>query len=388
MTDNLCSIPWTGFSNEPNGKAQPCCLYKGNIEKDGNPMYVQNYTVQEIFQSEYMKELRQRFRLNQKPNECQVCWTDEQNGYQSKRLVYRNHVHNKLNLDFSKEPEIVQELQLIISNSCNLKCRSCTPSHSSKWQNEFKIITGNIGYDMPYQQPGDEKSVLWNDRKNWYKYLSRLEVVGGEPFFVKQWHQIFQELSDLGYSKNIDITMTTNCTLFFPDLVKLLYKNFKSVSIGLSIDGIGSVYEYLRHPAKWEVALINIEKYYTFIDTINLQLIITIGWLNALEVLKLHDLVYSKFPKLQIWNNLIHSPEFMALWAAPTLYKDKIESAWTSFDWDQKYINVCKSMLSFMRSRELTEDEFKINISKINNVDSFRKESLTLSIPDIKEYIL
>ena len=40
---HLCSIPWTGFSNEPDGRVQPCCLYKGFIKDGGNPLYIQTH---------------------------------------------------------------------------------------------------------------------------------------------------------------------------------------------------------------------------------------------------------------------------------------------------------------------------------------------------------
>lgn len=385
---NLCSLPWTGFSNEPNGKAQPCCLYKGYITKDGNPMYVQNSPAIDILKSEYMIELRNKFRRNEKPIECAVCWTDEANGYESKRQVYRNKIHNQFDINFEKEPEQIQELQLIINNSCNYKCRSCTPSHSSQWQQEIKMITGQTGYDMPFRQSADELGKLWLDRANWYKGLRRLEVVGGEPFYVKQWHIIFNELIEQGLSKQIDITMTTNCSLFYPKLIELMAENFKSVSIGLSIDGIGSVYEYLRHPGKWDVVLNNIQNYYLFVDRINLQINVTIGWLNALDLPKLHSLIYSEFPKFNIWNNLIHNPTHMTLWAAPVRLKKQIERKWKKFNWDQKYIETIESLINYMNSKDITIEEHLKNLEVLNKTDKFRKENLEIAIPDISKLLI
>ena len=54
--ENLCLIPWTGFSNNPNGTVRPCCLYGENIKNEsGEEMYVQQNTLKEIFGSKYMK---------------------------------------------------------------------------------------------------------------------------------------------------------------------------------------------------------------------------------------------------------------------------------------------------------------------------------------------
>jgi len=178
----------------------------------------------------------------------------------------------------------------------------------------MRVLTGDSGYNMPHGQSASDTSKLWIDRFEWYRNLKRLEVVGGEPFYVKQWHEMFAELIDMGYSKNIDLTMTTNCTLFYPDLVEKMAKNFKSLSIGLSIDGIGPTYEYIRHPGKWDVTYNNMKKYHHyFARDINLQLNCTISWLNVLEVPEIHTLVKNEFPKFTIWNNLVHYPLHLRL---------------------------------------------------------------------------
>ena len=387
VPNSLCSLPWTGFSNEPDGRVQPCCLYKGYIEENGIPLYVQTHSVEEIFHSKFMKDLRNKFRSGEKPIECSTCWVDEQNGYQSKRIIYRSNIHNSLDIDYAQEPDHVTELQLIINNSCNLKCRSCTPSHSTQWQLEIKAITGSTGYAMPHGQSANETGELWINRKDWYRHLKRLEVVGGEPFYVKQWHTIFYELIDLGYSKNIDITMTTNCTLFYPELLEKLADNFRSVAIGLSIDGIGSVYEYIRHPGKWSIVYENMKKYYAYSSKINIQINITISWLNAQDIVELHALVYREFPNFQIWNNIVHSPSHLSLWATPLDFKTEVERQWTNFKWKDEYKHSVHSILNFMNSKQITGIQFFENLDILYETDKFRNEKLDVSIPKIKKYL-
>jgi len=379
---NLCSIPWTGFSNEPDGRAQPCCLYKGYIDN----MYVQTSTPDEILHSSFMKDLRNRFRRNERPEECSTCWADEDNGYQSKRLIYNTNIRKDL-INWEEEPSGVSELQLIINNSCNLKCRSCTPSHSTQWQHEIKILTGNNGYPMPLGQSGDEMGKLWTERHNWYRKLTRLEIVGGEPFYVKQWHIILTELIDMGYSKNIDLTLTTNCTLFFPELLERIATSFKSVGIGLSIDGIGATYEYLRHPGKWLETYHNMKQYYEYADRINIQINFTISWLNALEAPAVHELIKTEFPKFSIWNNIVHSPEHMALWSAPASLKKEIRERWKTYSWSEKYKNTMLGILNFMDSRSSSKEQIKKNLNMLYNTDIYRKESLLKSIPILSKFI-
>jgi sulfatase maturation enzyme AslB (radical SAM superfamily) len=384
-----CSIPWTGFSNEPDGRAQPCCLFKGYITDDNNePMHVQKFTVNEILNSKFMKNLRQEFREGKKPKGCAVCWADEKNGYESKRIVYNTKINHDPEIIWEEDPKFLSEFQLIINNSCNLKCRSCTPSHSTQWQAEFLALTGNNGYPMKLGQSGDEFGKLWINRNQWYEHLRRLEVVGGEPFYVKQWHQIFYELIDQGYSKKIDLTFSTNCTLFYQDLLNDICKNFKSVSIGLSIDGIGKTYEYLRHPANWQKTYENMRNYKQLQNNhlVNLQINLTISWLNALEVTELHQLVYNEFPEFSIWNNIVHNPVHLTLWAAPPNMKREIEKKWTTFSWNKRYVEIMTGILQFMNSKEISEIEIQKNLEILYNTDRFRKESIFESIPYLKKF--
>jgi sulfatase maturation enzyme AslB (radical SAM superfamily) len=249
------------------------------------------------------------------------------------------------------------------------------------------MITGSTGYEMPHGQSANETGKLWSERFNWYKDLKRLEVVGGEPFYVKQWHTMINELIDLEYSKNIDITMTTNCTLFYPELIEKMSKNFKSVSIGLSIDGIGSVYEYIRHPGKWSTTYANMKQYYNYTDKINIQINITISWLNALEIPRLHKLIYDEFPKFKIWNNIVHSPIHLSIRAIPKNFKIDVEDLWKHFDWNQNYKNTMTGILNFMNSDSITDAQFIENLEIIYKTDKFRNENLSESISEIKKYL-
>jgi sulfatase maturation enzyme AslB (radical SAM superfamily) len=385
-----CSIPWTGFSNEPDGRAQPCCLYKGYITDDqGKPMYVQEYTVDEILNSKFMKELRQEFRDGEKPKGCEVCWADELNGYESKRIIYNTKIKHDPEIVWNEEPKFLSEFQLIINNSCNLKCRSCTPSHSTQWQSELLSLTGKTGYPMPLRQSGDEFGKLWLNRLQWYKNLRRLEVVGGEPFYVKQWHQIFYELIDQNYSKDIDLTFSTNCTLFYETLLQDICQNFKSVSIGLSIDGIEKTYEYLRHPAVWFKTYENMKRYKNLQESyssVNLQINLTISWLNALQVTEIHEMIYKEFPNFSIWNNIVHNPQHLALWSAPPNLKKEIEFKWKDFSWDKDYSETMDGITRFMNSREISELQISSNLDILLKTDKFRKESLFGSMPYLKRF--
>jgi MoaA/NifB/PqqE/SkfB family radical SAM enzyme len=388
----LCRLPWQGFSNDPDGKVRPCCLFKDHIRDDaGELMYVQQSTVQEIFHTKFMKDLREQFRNGERPSACSTCWTDEANGYKSKRLTYNEIELDGYILDWQGEPDLPDEYQMIINNSCNLKCRSCAPSHSSLWATELKAMKiGGTEYKMPFAQAGDELGKLWSDRHTWYKSLKRLEIVGGEPFYVKQWHTIFEELIELGLSKDIYLNMSTNCTLFFPELLDKICKNFKFVGIGLSIDGTGGTYEYLRHPGKWDVVLENMRKYHDMTnkyDNLHIMVSHTISWINAYELPKIHELIDNELPNFKIWNNIVHHPEHLPIWAIPQNFKDAISANWDTYTWQEQHVESINSVRKYMYSKDITPEQFVENLKILRRTDKFRKEDLLVSVPILRNYI-
>lgn len=392
----LCMIPWVGFSNNPAGLAQPCCLFKGNIKgDDGQDLYVQETSVKDIFTSEYMKQLRQDFRDGKQPPQCSTCWTDEDNGYTSKRMIFNSQVYPALRIevDWREEPEYPCEYQMIISNSCNLKCRSCSPSHSTLWQQELRKEFGSTFFEMPHGQAGREDGVLWTQRQDWYKNLRRIEVVGGEPMYIKQWHQMFDELIEQGLSENIVLDMSTNCNIIRPELLMKWVNNFERVGIGLSVDGIGSTYNYMRHPGKWDVVFANMQRYnQLYLEAMETgrpfyyQISFTLSWVNALDLTRMHDLQRSEFPDSKIWNNLVHYPEWMSLKNAPETLKNHLYQMWKTYDW-REYQGDIDAIINFMFSKQVTDEEFREHFKQNEVIDIRRKEKLFDAVPEYKELL-
>ena len=392
--ENFCIFPWIGISNDPDGSVKPCCIYQDHIKDElGNKLYVQKTTVKDIISSDYMQNLRQAFRENKKPSGCEICWQDEKNGYTSKRLNMQKrgfflHFDEKENLlpDWRKEPEYPMDYQMIFNNSCNLKCRSCHASHSTQWRKENTKFDGDPGYDMPYKQSGEVDGKLWESRYEWYPHLYNIDIIGGEPMYIKQWHTFFEELISLGYSKNITVTMSTNCTLLIPDLLNRLAENFKTVSIGLSVDGTEEILEYLRHPADWKTVYSNLLFYNNFALNKNvfIQITCTLGWLNAINIIELYNIYKKECTNFTgIWFNIIHNPEFMSLSEAPEELKKYIAEQWKNHDWQENAEEIL-AIEKFMFSKVTSDEDFKKSCEKFKIIDARRNENLYDVIP--KEY--
>ena len=209
--------------------------------------------------------------------------------------------------------------------------------------------------------------------------VKRLEIVGGEPFYIKKWETIWQELIDSGLSKDINMDMSSNATIYAGETIKKLSANFKSLGVGLSIDGTGAMYNYLRHPGNWEEVKDNIIRYHDIKD-VGFSISHTIGWLNAYSLPDFHSWCKEHVPRFRIWNNIIHWPRHMSIVMIPREVKDLIEEKWSSYDWG-KYKNDIEGILNFMRSENPTDTEIKQAYKEFLRYDAVRNENVLSVIP-------
>lgn len=379
----LCTLPWTAISNDPDGKVRPCCIYKDVIkDSNGKDLYLQTTNLKDIFHSDYMKNLREEFLTGNKPAGCSVCIKDEENGYKSKRMIYQRTI------DYSQTPEYPEEQQLIISNACNLKCRSCTPSHSNTWQAEMKVIFNDTGYSMPHRQVSDNSSIFWQTRKDWMGKIKNLEVVGGEPFYISKWKTLWEEMIEFGYSKNITINFTTNTTITNFELLEQLVDNFAHIGISLSIDGTDKVYEYLRHPGKWNIVLENIKQYHLFAlkhkSKVNITICHTIGWLNAFYLTDFHKFVYQNFPAFKIWNNIIHFPDHMALASMPIELKTAVINKIEQFNFNARYETDVQAIVNCIKGGNAQTLDKLLPTFEIH--DKHRNENIKESFQEVFQF--
>jgi sulfatase maturation enzyme AslB (radical SAM superfamily) len=173
-------------------------------------------------------------------------------------------------------------------------------------------------------------------------------------------------------------------------VVSKLCENFKWVGIGLSIDGTEKQYEYLRHLGNWDVVKNNVAEYVKLFDKYDnliIQVTCTIGWQNAWYLPEIHQFFYDNAPKFRIWNNIIHHPEHMTLWAIPQEMKEAIREKWLYFNWKPQYRDDIRGILNHMDSKSITDREFQMHVNTLKEVDSIRGENLLESFPAIVPHL-
>ena len=259
-----CPLPFRAlaFKEFINGKlsgATPCCMMLNTIDDGFEKTHerfkiegVENMTPDEIFYSERMKELRQNILNGKRDNACEVCWQAEDRGVKSFRQFMKAD-------EINFEPKL-REIDISISNVCNLACRMCVPTNSNLLQKDHKffvennmfndVIEATNGRWFPSFPFDGSKSVQWQWIVDNIEQIETLKMSGGEPFYDKKVIELLQMCVDKGLANNISLEFHTNTTCFDDELISLL-KHFKNKHT-FSIDGVGNVYEYIRHPAKFE----------------------------------------------------------------------------------------------------------------------------------------
>lgn len=294
------------------------------------------------------------------------------------------------------------DFQVILTNACNLKCRSCGSSHSTEWYKELKTMTpetvgeiGNYLYPLPHGQAGDRKGEFISSMEDWLPFVKRIEIVGGEPFYTKNWENAWNFMIEKGKAQDIILNMSTNATIINEPLVRRIAENFKRVGIGLSIDGMGKTFEYLRKNAIWDEVTKNLIKF----NEINLDYqahnktffnyTYTTSWINAYELPEFHDWIREYTPSFNIWMNIIHSPEHMCLYMIPKISKDRIKKKWLSYDWG-KFQKDIDGMISYMYSKQPSKSEIKKVYKRYTILDKYRTEStfdvVKDNFPELEEF--
>ena len=308
-----CSLLWKHISNEPLGHVRTCCIARDRVTNEVGQEYTLGGTpLRDIFHSEYYKNIRQEIRDGKLPDNCAPCWQDEKNGKKSKRELYNEIAEARYGkIDYEDEPDMPEDIQLILSNTCNLKCRSCNPNYSSKWVKEAEERK------LPYVQEqvavkiNDEESFFWGTIDDWLPHVRFLEVMGGEPLYMKEFKLFAEKLIDDGIAKDVEINFSTNGTTLNKSFMEKMIKNFKNIGFNVSIDAaVQKRFEYLRHGADWKEVCNNLDYFHNLVEEkgLSIGITITITSFNVMYLAELHKVFEERWPKFILFHNIANFP--------------------------------------------------------------------------------
>ncbi|WP_127716542.1 twitch domain-containing radical SAM protein [Halobacteriovorax sp. HLS] len=279
----LCPFPWMQISTEPEGSVRACCYGDSGktLGLDVNSTFKisdAQLLEKKINHPELVK-LRKSMLSGEIPNFCNGCKRREDVGENSPRRIFLDHYEKEFEILLGKTNlnsgelavDDISLLELTLGNTCNLKCRSCSPYFSSTLEKEFE----QLGIDFSKENV-QEIQAFWKQGKliDSLILLSRevreLKFLGGEPLVTPIHNQLLSILIEKNLSSNMSLTYNTNLTLISDDILSK-WSKFKSIKLDISIDGVGELNEYLRFPMKWEKFEKNLEKIFNEKDDLNIE---------------------------------------------------------------------------------------------------------------------
>jgi MoaA/NifB/PqqE/SkfB family radical SAM enzyme len=392
----FCVLPWVSLETSPVGTVRPCCLAEEEIVDDaGNKFDLNSANFRDIQNSRYMRDLRQQFLDQKRPQSCRKCWREESAGRVSKRMHTLDRLkHMIADQEWTSTAKPLMFLDLKLGNICNLKCRICGSWSSStfaaeelQWLRRDEDRKDNYHYRAlragawPRENP-----TFWSEIEGVIDQIQYIEFTGGEPFMIQEHFDLLQGLVDRGLAGNIEIHYNTNGTQW-PDKAESIWQHFKTVEIAFSIDDVGARFEYQRSNAVWTDVCANIERFRDMRarnPNIRLQVCTTVNVFNVYyleEVARWISLQQFDF----VYWNMMHEAYYFSVSTLPDTAKQAIAERLQSAQVDAKTQQEFVQIADFMhRGASLDGNILRM---KIRDLDRKRGQKLQDVQPDLAQLI-
>lgn len=326
-----CFASTNGFWIDPQGYIRPCARNKVRQK------HISEY---EDFANIKFTDIVSDLKNNNFPESCFRCKLDEDKGIRSKRQYY-DAVGMLAPDDFM--------IDISMGNFCNLKCRMCNPRNSTLWYNEHKdMVDLNL-----VEEKIDNKAYKLTDLdiEKLIKFLETvkgniyLELKGGEPLLMPETKKFIDQLKKLPNLHRITLLLVTNGTVV-PNWVEDFAKQIKTLELIISLDGIDTVFNYIRGNNKftYNECYNNIVKF-SKMKNIQLGFNVVVQNTNIHQLQKIHT-VLSKFTD-EINYITLMLPEYYRVNNLKDAYKEKVKK---SIDTEKfgKHEQKIKSIINFM----------------------------------------
>ena len=387
----FCIMPFIHQNIKQEGKVSACWRYPDRIGD------YRTDTLQEIWNSKETRELRRALTNNEKPNGCRSCWDFESSGVSSTRMRCNEVYAKTYGLDYSEILANVRDdysalyaprsIEIRFDNTCNLRCRHCSPAYSSQWENlafhepEIKEFFQKQGMGRLEKKHISLPEERFQDFLDAIPHLCEVLIAGGEPLQQKRHYVMLEKM--MPYASGIRLSYNSNLT-------KLTLKNwnvldywpaFKEIELRASIDGYPAIYEYFRTGGDYKIIEDNIRKLQQANINLDLNTTITVCIYNITRLVEIVKYITS----LHTWfhTSMVQYPAAINPKILPRKLKDTTTLKWHAF-------------LSQIESEPMWEGwgdrKKKLQIDKIKQhgntaIDYMNSEDTSANIQDMWDYI-
>tara|TARA_B100000123_G_scaffold270795_1_gene249302 strand:- start:389 stop:1711 length:1323 start_codon:yes stop_codon:yes gene_type:complete len=436
MSKTFCPIPWNFQAVRNNGDIRVCC--QANVtenqgvvrHKDGTPYNAGKHSMAQARNAPLMKIMRKNMLNGVWSDECTRCRQEEEVGLNSRRQ-YENQqwkydikdaqrvTKEDGSIDTEEAPAVYYDLRF--GNLCNLQCRMCGPTDSHTWYEQwteyhkeegFKDTHGYVKLNRNSKGRLETNDYNWHGSKSFWTNIEKnldnirhVYMAGGEPMMIERHYEFLEKCIKKDVAQNILLEYNTNMTTL-PDRVMEMWKSFKEVRIGASIDGYGDVLNYQRFPIKWEQAKKNLDKLDLFAQE-NKNIMCWIAFtVTVNNVFHLPEFIKWKvsssgWKKINstlrrpiITHHVAHGPKRMNIKILPPKIKEDLEKYYESWknvyrgEFDElrqeKACKILDSVLQFAKSEDYSDSlQSFVNFTKY--LDKTRKQDIRKVVPRLKE---
>jgi len=280
VRDSFCPQPFWHLHVEADGLVTPCCIAR---VPDQTPSLA-DHPLPVAFNNEVMRRVRLNMLDGRRDVACIQCWDREHRRESSGRVMAIRSTLQHQSRDGASDPvakmigdarriteddgEILEHnivprsIDIRWSNLCNFKCRTCFHRSSSAWFEDAERIAQEIddGRDLSPEQSarryllwGTEPVLTFNAGGQALAKLAphlgqvvSIYAAGGEPLMMDEHFAMLETF--VHRASEIELSYNTNLSKLDHrgrDLLEI-WKPFKKVHLGLSVDGIREVGEYVR----------------------------------------------------------------------------------------------------------------------------------------------
>ena len=378
-----CIDAFHGLSAVNDGRTRPCCMYKLPSQDSSKVMKLGQTPLLDHFNRQEFVELREALSNGIRHTGCDRCWQEEDAGRESKRLRDNKKWNNQQGLVF---------VDLSLGNTCNIKCRTCSPHASSQWSQEtydtkyISIVPKDQYFKeiRKFSKSYEDDSPFWRELEDSLSTIRHLEFYGGEPLLSKKMWNILKQAVDLGYAGDIDLHYATNGTVW-PEGVEL-WRHFKTVNVGFSIDGVDNRFEYMRYPAVWKEVLDNMKQPDVYRNNMRPSWCVTLSTLNIYYLDEIIDYFNINFKaKMGLYLNLVHWPDHFNINMMPDNIKKMVIDKLNSIP--NEYSNQLPGIIKFIENGIPDQNKWDNFLNELRLTDNYRNQDYAKTFPEFAKII-
>ena len=405
---HFCVLPWVHFHAWPDKRVMPCCV----ADSDLPTSEIRNdESIIQMMNTDKYNDLRKKMMRDEAVPECKRCydletmgeWTMRQSHNRRKGLDYVDYIADVTNDDGSLKEFQMKYMDIRFSNICNMKCRSCGPSCSSLWSQEFLEQRGKEVFEEYFPKSNgkivinnNDDMTLMSKLKPYLDDVTEVYFAGGEIIITQEHYECLDYWIENDLTDQVELTYTTNfSTLKYKKNINLIeyWKKFPQLKIWASLDAHGDVAECIRSGTDWEKVVRNIREVKEQVPHASFQITPTISIWNIFDFPDFWDyMVDNKFIDVDFSAprfNLATNPWYANVMILPQDVKRRLAELYRVYQERHKdNVDIYNGFKMIIYNLTVGEEnkggilEFK----KFNDeLDEYRDEKFEDIVPEMKE---